>query len=309
MLTQEELIERTRPYREVPVHSYAGYSGPWLENYYYAHYIRSRPVSDLLYVPVFWTDLWCHLLAVQNQRNIPELLRQVEEFRVFITGLFNEMKESGKSYYTVIQHDHGRVMYEFKFMGVHMPDCLLVYSQSGIGEITLPLLKDMSLLSRPLSKNKRHLISFCGSIKTDLELGIRQKMDTICRDKFQDRYVNYCGDQWVAIMADSIFSLCPRGCANTSFRLYEAMQVVSIPIYIYIGKPTLPYADIIPWDKCCIMVEHKEVDKVPEIVLEMSREQIKYMMSVVQTVRHFFTYDFACNYIDQTNTRIVKVGN
>jgi len=307
MLTQEILIERTLPYRQLPVHTYAGYCGPWLENVYFSHFIEKRPQSKLLYLPVFWTDLWCHLLQVQNRKDIPELLRQVEEFRVFITTLFNEMKESGQNFYTVIQHDHGRVMYEFKFMGVKMPDCLLVYAQSGIGEVTLPLLKDMYLLKRPVNRNKKHLVSFCGNTSTDMELGIRSKMDTVCREKFGNRYVNYCGDQWVSIMADSIFSLCPRGCANTSFRLYEALQIVSIPIYIYTETPTLPYQDMVPWEKFSIMIKSDEVDHIPEIILSLSREQVDYMLVTIEVVRNYFTYTFACSYIDRTNTRVVKI--
>ncbi len=97
MLTQEKLIERTQIYRHIPVHTYAGYPGPWLENVYFDHFIKKRPQSKLLYIPIFWTDLWCHLLQVQNSRNIPELLRQVEEFRIFITTLFDEMQESGQN--------------------------------------------------------------------------------------------------------------------------------------------------------------------------------------------------------------------
>lgn len=308
MLTQEKLIERTQIYRHIPVHTYAGYPGPWLENVYFDHFIKKRPQSKLLYIPIFWTDLWCHLLQVQNSRNIPELLRQVEEFRIFITTLFDEMQESGQNYYTIIQHDHGRVMYEFKFMGVKMPDCLLVYTQSGVGEVTLPLLKDMSLLKRPVCRDKKHLISFCGNTSTDMELGIRSKMDTVCRESFKDRYVNYCGDQWISIMADSTFSLCPRGCANTSFRIYEALQLVSIPVYIYTGTPTLPYQDLVPWERFSIIVNSEEIDKIPEIVRTLSQEQIDYMLATIEVIRNFFTYSFACSYIDRTNTRVVKIG-
>ena len=33
-------------------------------------------------------------------------------------------------------------------------------------------------------------------------------------------------------MRDSLFSLCPRGYGPTSFRLYESIQLGSIPVYI-----------------------------------------------------------------------------
>ena len=38
---------------------------------------------------------------------------------------------------------------------------------------------------------------------------------------------------WEALIRDSDFHLCPRGNGPTSYRLYEALQAETIPIYIW----------------------------------------------------------------------------
>ena len=52
------------------------------------------------------------------------------------------------------------------------------------------------------------------------------------------------------IMRNSIFSLCPRGFGPTSFRLYEAIQMGTIPVYIAEkNEHVLPFANKIDWKK------------------------------------------------------------
>ena len=40
----KELLERTAQFRQAPVHAYAGYEGPWIENIFISHYI-DKPLS------------------------------------------------------------------------------------------------------------------------------------------------------------------------------------------------------------------------------------------------------------------------
>ena len=67
------------------------------------------------------------------------------------------------------------------------------------------------------------------------------------------------------IISNSIFSLCPRGFGPTSFRLYESIQMGSIPIYIS-DEFILPYSNIIDWDKLSLLINLNEIDSIPEKV-------------------------------------------
>jgi hypothetical protein len=49
---------------------------------------------------------------------------------------------------------------------------------------------------------------------------------------------------WAMRMAKSLLQLAPRGTNPSSFRLYEALQLGLIPVYVYDGeRPWLPYHD------------------------------------------------------------------
>ena len=50
----------------------------------------------------------------------------------------------------------------------------------------------------------------------------------------EDRYfITGRGGDWLSIMKDCDFVLCPRGAGPTSYRLYESLQVENIPIYVW----------------------------------------------------------------------------
>ena len=52
--------------------------------------------------------------------------------------------------------------------------------------------------------------------------------------------------RFVELMSRSVFALCPRGYGRTSYRMYEALQLGCIPVYIH-DEPWLPYADELDW--------------------------------------------------------------
>ena len=67
------LLAATRRYREgVPVHSWAGYRGPWIENHFIAHFgaLPQRAFGPLVPLFVQWTDLHVYEISTpQEKRN------------------------------------------------------------------------------------------------------------------------------------------------------------------------------------------------------------------------------------------------
>lgn len=132
---------------------------------------------------------------------------------------------------------------------------------------------------------ERYLASFVGSRSThplrdklyafgrdDIRVGdtsnVSQQMqyhgEPAAREKFWSDYAD--------LMADSKFSLCPRGkCAN-SIRLYESLKMGRPPVII---SDDWQPNDGIDWDSCSIRVPESEVDRVPAILEEASGSAVE----------------------------------
>jgi Exostosin family len=70
---------------------------------------------------------------------------------------------------------------------------------------------------------------------------------------------------WETVLDRSVFAVCPRGYGQTSFRLFEALQVHTIPTYIWQELAWLPYAELIDWSEIAIVLEAKDMHKLPEL--------------------------------------------
>ena len=85
------------------------------------------------------------------------------------------------------------------------------------------------------------------------------------------------------VTSRSIFSLCPRGYGATSYRLYESMQLGSIPVYVS-DKHLLPWSDEIDWSKFCITVTPEHLPNILQNTLGCQGSKIRRMQDIVQKV-------------------------
>jgi len=306
---QNELIEKTKFLRTFPVHTYGGFSGPWLENHYFNYFIsmyNKVPEKELkmVYLPIMWTDIWVYFYYEQrrNPKNLQIIGQQVYERMKEILEYISkyEKEREDLKFYTVIQHDQGKFTFTTVFKDLIFPENLLTFTQSGIGEIPLPLIKDDTLAETIglRIEDRKYRVSFCGRIDEENDQGgIRRRMDKMARILFGEEYLQYQGDDWKEKMKESVFSLCPRGACNTSFRLYEAIHLETIPIYIYSDMPILPFNKIIPWNLIIICVEEKEINKIGEIIKNMSDREIEERLLMLKFYKRIFTYEFICSFI------------
>ena len=100
------------------------------------------------------------------------------------------------------------------------------------------------------------------------------------------------------IVSSSTFSLCPRGFGPTSFRLYESLQLNSIPIYVS-DEFVLPYSDKIEWEKLCLLINLDEIHTIEERVdgLINSGEYRNFIEYGSYCYEEFFNFDFVINNI------------
>ena len=216
----------------------------YIEHYFFDFYkknIEKFEKIDYQYLPIFWTTLYNDNIHV----NTADYLKALDQ---------------SKKYFTIIQHDDG-VRY-------NLPENTIVFSASenGYGKIC-----NIPLLTSPLPDNgdildKDIFCSFVGTITHpvrkklyDLYSGqenfyfseMKNWSPVITNDKFEE---------FKNITKRSKFSLCPRGNIIQSFRIYEILQLNSVPVIIS-DRFTYPFGDLINWKDFSIIInDPKELE-------------------------------------------------
>lgn len=164
--------------------------------------------TDRVLLPFFPTSYW-----VNN--NYAQDLVAKREAQDYIDSLPNDIK-----YFVICQYDDGCLI-DWKGKDV------LEFNMSKKIGVELPLL----CMPHPykFSGEKKYLVNFIGSrthpIRDELE---KYKG----REGWYISYERHDIETYCRVISESIFTLCPRGYGSNSFRICEAMQYRSIPVYI-----------------------------------------------------------------------------
>lgn len=256
--------ENLRPLPEYPV--YPPYHvGEYMEDYFYKRFINETPDITRDFIGISWTTLYC-----DNKRR-------------YLQSFLNSLPRDGK-YFTILQHDDAPQEY--------LPTDTICFSAGGNvirhGIVPIPLLcsriitKSLGYTDRPI------LASFVGSTTHP----IRNRMTQSCLND-KDIVINIKGwtpivqqDQFVAFVElgnKSIFSLCPRGYGANSFRIYEVMQLGSIPVIIT-DRPYLPWTDELDWTEFSVLITEDQIPNIPTILRSYSSEKINQMRNKIADV-------------------------
>lgn len=263
-----------------PPHKYQGYQGPWIEDFFYKYWVKNSIKSHVTYLPIFWTDFFLHS---QVQKYSPQ---EFEKICNQITHILEQDILPDNLYFTILEYDHS-------IWNWHLfPKNVLVFSAGGSGDIPIPLLKGSPKFQCP---PKEILVSFMGRLGGASNAGnLRQQM----YDKLKEFAYFGQGANWRSVMEKSTFTLCPRGLGRASFRLYEAISVGSIPIYIWDDIEWLPYKDVLDWSEIAISVNVQDIHKIPELVNAHSAEDIyKKQQRMAELYSEFFTLEAVCQNI------------
>lgn len=257
--------------------------GDYIEDYFYNRFVQNNPIVSRDYIAISWTTLYCE--------------NKTDGLQNFLNSL-----DTTKKYFTVCQHDEAPKH--------SLPPDTLIFSLSqscknpnNINPIPIPA----TCSSIPISEqteNKNIFASFVGSFTHP----IRHELYNICKN--QPNYY-FSGQNWnsvvqksklnehIEITSKSKFCLCPRGYGNTSFRLYEAMQLGAVPVYIS-NDFFLPWSDELDWNEFCVIIDSKNLHDVPSILSSISNEKINEMSNKAKDIYYkYFT-------LDKTYTNIIK---
>jgi len=247
--------------------------------------------TDWIYLPIYWTNNY-----VQRGFKADECAQ----------GVLDSL-DAGERYFTVVQCDDG--IYE------RYPENLLVFGAGGVGDIPIPL------LAAPPHPNGKHARDTLGSFMGTVECGgpagegkatestwnpdgfgamTRRAMFAAFAGTpgFYLRDCNVPVGEFRTQMHRSRFALCPRGYGRTSFRLYEAMEMGCVPVYIHADGAWLPYRDVLNWSELAVLCDIGEIASLPERLIGIDpywTQQAREKLAVLSD--DYFTMSGMCRQI------------
>ena len=95
------------------------------------------------------------------------------------------------------------------------------------------------------------------------------------------------------ILLQSRYSLCPSGSGPSSIRFWEALAVGSIPILLSDTLDLPIYTKHGGWQEAILQINEKDVEKLPEILNEISSEKEANMRALCLKAYKHFKYNYA----------------
>jgi hypothetical protein len=286
MIRIVECPEEFLPKMSVVYPPHQGYN-PMIEERAYAYFSSKKELeSDYIYLPIQWTSYHINNDYGKNTYNLKQFCSALTE------------QHPNEKFFTVVQYDGGTL--------VDIDNCLIFGSS---GSFSSPIGKNsiyepIPLLSDPHdgdpSKTKKYKVGFAGVDKTH---PLRVKMCEFLRDlNGYEFYLNsYASDRYIQfreILYNSVFALAPRGFGPASYRMYEAIQMGCIPIYIT-DEFWLPFTNQIEWSKMSLLIGPDEIETIPEKVdsLIESGEYLNMIKYGRKVYEKYLTWDGCLNTI------------
>jgi hypothetical protein len=229
----------------------------YIEEYFYKRWNEENILSNREYIDIFWTNLFNNKVYLGNY--YPNVQEELDNL------------SNSEKYFTVCQFDDGPFE---KF-----PEDTLIFSAGGNreGDNIIPIPLICSSIPKELIPNKEKTIlaSFVGSrdthpIRMDMcnhlsgkegyEISAGNWSTTVPMDNFK---------KFLDITCSSKFGLAPRGYGKSSFRMYEILQLGTVPVYIS-DVHYLPWMDELDWNDFCVPVNEDEIEDIDTILKSIS---------------------------------------
>lgn len=272
-----------------PVPSYPTYppyhTGDYLEDYFFKYFLRNKEKFDAkqkILLPISWTTL------------------MVENTKLPVNDYLGVLDPSD-SYIAVSQHDDG--------IRWQLPPNTVHFGAGGLGGgIPIPLICS-AIPTEAIAKSynpswgKDIFCSFIGSMTHPIR---KQLFDTFNSNSnfvfnapkaWEQSIKNQDFASFLQATQRSKFSLAPRGYGLSSFRLYEIMQLNSIPVYVS-DKHWLPFSNELNWEEFCVIIKPEQISNLENILKNISDEQQQKMLQKGKEVwNSHFTLESMCDNI------------
>jgi len=154
-------------------------------------------------------------------------------------------------------------------------------------------------LKNPKDKERDIFCSFMGKLSGPNDrTGVRSLLYRKLKDRSEFYFSRGSIPEFIDVTSRSVFTLCPRGYGRTSFRLYEAMNLGSIPVYIWDDMEWLPYKDLIDWSSVGVSLHVDDIDSLPGILRSHSEKDIREKQTNIASLsKSYFSYEGTCSQI------------
>lgn len=256
---QKNLIELFSKYRPSPEYpTYPSYhEGLYLEDYFLDRFFKENIESKRYLIPVCWTTCY-------NDNKTDGLQQLLDTL------------DSDFKYFTISQHDDA--------IRERLPKNTICFNAGGnAGGVPIPLVCS-PIKKELIPDSKRDIFcSFVGSVTHQIRYLMLNALSN--NDKYHlitKQWTSKVSDddfyQFINVTSRSIFSLCPRGYGRSSFRLYEVMQLGSIPVFVYDDK-WVPFQNEIDWNEFSVLIHSNDIYKIDDILSSYTDERINQMQS------------------------------
>jgi hypothetical protein len=285
------VLELGKQFRQATSQIYPPFkNGRYMEEYFYDYVMihKDKIETDMVYIPIFWTNL----------QNHPAFSKQKHNYDILLSKAILSYPLNTR-FFTVVQHDDGPQL--------KLPINTTIFG-ACTGTIPLPLIYEdttRQLLNKPRKDKKDIFASFVGTLTHN----VRKKMINIVEGNDDIKLVtkphsdwtnnvsSYAADIFIDLTLNSKFCLAPRGYGRSSFRFFEAMQLDCIPVYFWDDIEWLPYKDIVDYSKFSVSIQEKDIEKTIEILKSISEEKYVSMLEELKRVRHYFSLEGMSEYI------------
>lgn len=230
--------------------------GAYLEDYFSTRFFSEGVQLDMerQFIPILWTPYYL------QETNYEPLQRYLDS-----------LDRNGK-YFLVSQHDDAPKN--------ELPPDTWVFSAGGNyeGPNTIPIPLICSPIELSHKENRDIFVSFVGSnthpLRAECFQSLHNKNGVYLDVKNWNPAVSAGElDTFRDITSRSVFSLCPRGYGKSSFRMYESMQMGTIPVYVSDNHYT-PWLDELDWNDFSVIIKQNEIPNLYEILSSVSQEDI-----------------------------------
>tara|TARA_A100001015_G_scaffold221532_1_gene249346 strand:+ start:2368 stop:3249 length:882 start_codon:yes stop_codon:yes gene_type:complete len=257
-----------------------------IEGYFYNDYIKKEIKTELTYLPIQWTNY-----LVKNKYG-----KEIEMLKSFI----NKLDFKNNIFFTVTQYAGGPLVNLNNTIVFSCSGMFNTPKNNNLSYINIPLLTQKqtpTLLSR-----KKFKVGYLGRNTHQ----IREELLKMYQHFDGYKLIDYLGisaskkdsKQFRKLTSQSVFTLCPRGYGPTSFRLYESINLGSIPIYIS-DNFLLPFQDKIEWEKLALLIKLEDIDSIHKKVEKIinTNKHIEMLNYGKECNKRYFNMEYTSNYI------------
>jgi len=254
MIRIAEVPQEFLPKMPVQYPPHQGYS-PMIEERAYSFFKTKQELeSNYIYIPIQWTSFHINNNYGQNTQPLIDYCNQLIE------------KHPNEKFFTIVQYDGGTL--------VPIDNCTIFGSS---GDFSSPIGKNSYYEPIPLlcdSHNgspkevREYKVGYAGRDTHPIRKRMNELLSNLPQYNFAINLDYNQTSTFRNILYNSVFALSPRGFGPASFRMYEAIQMKCIPIYIS-DIMWLPFTNDIEWDRMCLLFKPDEMELIPQRVDEL----------------------------------------